>query len=188
MCMLGEGLGVRVACYGWRGLWRHGRRVCGLFGVVVERARVRVGGLWVVEVGVAAAKDGGQDCMLACWDVAVLVMCAAGGVRVGVRESFIGLASGVPCLLSAVGVWGGRGPRRAVARDSRAGGRRAGVGIFGQDCGPERGVGCGVRVGARMRRGERCEAEAEQDGRHAHSNVVPAGLFQVLSMDFGHSV
>ena len=41
----------------------------------------------------------------------------------------------------------------------------------------ERGVVRGVRVGARMRRGERGEAEAEQGGRHAHSKVVPAGLF-----------
>ena len=36
----------------------------------------------------------------------------------------------------------------------------------------------GVRVGARARRGERGEAEAEQGGRHAHSKVVPAGLLK----------
>ena len=93
MCVLGEGLGVRVACCGWRGLWRHGRRVCGLFGVVAERARVRVGGLWILEVGVAAAKGGGQGCMLACWGVAVLVMRAAGGVGKGRRRAEVQVAA-----------------------------------------------------------------------------------------------
>ena len=168
MCM-----GMRVARYGWRGRLQHGGRVCDLFGVVAERARVHVGGLWgvEVEVGVGATRGGGQACLLVCLGVAVLAMCVAGVVRVSERESFIGLASGVPCVWGAVGVWGGRGPGRALTRDSRAGGRRAGVGISGQDCGPERGVGCGVRVGARMRRGERGEAEAEQDGRHAHSKI-----------------
>ena len=128
MCM-----GMRVARYGWRGRWQHGGRVCDLFGVVAERARVHVGGLWgvEVEVGVAAARGDGRVCMLMCRGVAVLAMCAAGVVRVRMRESFIGLASGVPCVWCAVGVWGGRGPRRALTSDSGAGSRRAGVGSFG---------------------------------------------------------
>ena len=131
MCM-----GMRVARYGWRGRLQHGGRVCGPFGVVAERACARVGGLWgvEVEVGVAVARGDGRVCMLMCRGVAVLAMCAAGVIRVRERESFIGLASGVPCVWCEVVVWGGRGPReprRALTRDGGAGSRRSGVGTFG---------------------------------------------------------
>ena len=118
MCM-----GMRVARYGWRGRWQHGGRVCDLFGVVAERARVHVGGLWGVEVEVAATRGGGQVCMLVCRGVAVLAMCAAGVVRVRMRESFIGLASGVPCLWGAVGVWALGRQRARTCIDERQQGR-----------------------------------------------------------------